>query len=202
MDALRIDGLTWHLDRRRRRLVGAGAPSLPGRTDAVLSRPGRPWRTGIGECQADSIGRGNVGTGPTERYDHLPHCGQRNLGGCLHLFNPFPPAQTEPLAERHEGEVDALNERIARYGERGSGKKALEDRHRREQRRHRVDELMAGLTVIAAVYRDALVAGRVPRPDDVADAVARIHHSIEALERNPNEALLLQHLLWSLPVLG
>ena len=111
-------------------------------------------------------------------------------------------AAAEPLAERHLGEVDALNERIARYGERGSGKKALEERHRREQRRHRVDELMTGLTVIAAVYRDALVAGRVSRPDDVAEAVGRIHRTIEALERNPNESLLLQNLLWSLPAFG
>lgn len=110
-------------------------------------------------------------------------------------------AAAEPLAQRHVGEVDALNEQISRYGERGSGKKALEERHRRELRRHRVDELMAGLTVIASVYRDALVAGRVDRPDDVAAAVAHIHQSIETLERNPNESLLLQSLLWSLPTL-
>lgn len=110
-------------------------------------------------------------------------------------------AAAEPLAERHLAEVEALNERIEQYGERGSGKKAFEDRHRRELRRHRVDELMAGLTVIAGVYRDALVAGVVARPDDIASAVTRLHTAIEALERNPNESLLLQNLLWSLPTL-
>ncbi len=108
----------------------------------------------------------------------------------------------EPLAARHTTEVETLEERIARYGERGSGKKMLEERHKRELRRHRTDELRAGLTVIAGVYRDALVAGSVPRPDAAADAVTHIHEAMEALERNPNEPLLLQSLLWSLPVLS
>ncbi|MEZ5295174.1 MAG: hypothetical protein R2697_02535 [Ilumatobacteraceae bacterium] len=94
-----------------------------------------------------------------------------------------------------------MDERIERYGERGSGKKALDDRHKREQRRHRTDELRAGLTVTAGTYRDALVAGGVRRPDDVVDAVTRLHQAMEALERNPNEPLLLQNLLWSLPSL-
>lgn len=107
-----------------------------------------------------------------------------------------------PLAGRHDAEVDALNTRIEQYGERGSGKKALEERHRRELRRHRVDELLAGLTVVASTYRDALVDGRARRPDDIAAAVARIHEAMEALERNPNESLLLQSLFWSLPVLS
>ncbi len=106
-----------------------------------------------------------------------------------------------PLAERHDAEVEAMDERIEQYGERGSGKKSLEDRHKRELRRHRTDELLAGLTVIASAYRDALVAETVDRPDGVVEAVRRIHDSMEALERNPNEPLLLQSLLWSLPVL-
>ncbi len=106
-----------------------------------------------------------------------------------------------PLTVRHIAEVDAMDERIKQYGERGSGKKTLEERHKRELRRHRTDELLAGLTVIAATYRDALVSGNVARPDAVADAVWRIHAAIEAFEHNPNEPLLLQTLLWSLPVL-
>lgn len=111
-------------------------------------------------------------------------------------------AAAAPLAARHQVEVAAMDERIARYGERGSGKKTLDERHRRELRRHRTDELLAGLTVIAAGYRDALVGGSVRRPDSVADAVVHIHEAMEALEHNPNEALLMQSLLWSLPVLA
>ncbi|MFW2333512.1 hypothetical protein [Ilumatobacter sp.] len=110
-------------------------------------------------------------------------------------------AAAAPLAERHRQEVEAMDERIKQYGERGSGKKALDDRHKRELRRHRTDELLAGLTVIAGTYRDAMVADTVARPDAAADAVHHIHEAMETLERNPNEPLLLQSLLWSLPVL-
>ena len=108
-------------------------------------------------------------------------------------------AAGDPLSQRQAAEAAALQEVIDRYGERGSGKARLEERHKREQRRHRTDELRAGLTVIAGTYRDALVAGNVRRPDEVADAVSRLHQAMEALEQNPNEPLLLQSLLWSLP---
>ncbi|MDW3216011.1 MAG: hypothetical protein R8G01_18585 [Ilumatobacteraceae bacterium] len=110
-------------------------------------------------------------------------------------------AAAAPLTDRHASEVEVLDARIKQYGERGSGKKALEDRHKRELRRHRTDELLAGLTVIAGAYRDALLAGEMSRPDAAADAVRHIHDAMEVLERNPNETLLLQSLLWSLPVL-
>jgi DNA polymerase III subunit delta' len=111
-------------------------------------------------------------------------------------------AAAEPLAARHEAEIAELDERIARFGERGSGKKTLEERHKREIRRHRTDELRAGLATMAGSYRDALVSGQTPRPEAAADAVSRIHEALAALERNPNEALLLQSLLWSLPPTG
>ena len=45
------------------------------------------------------------------------------------------------------------------------------------------------------------VADTAPHPNSVVDAVHRIHHAIEALDNNPNETLLLQSLLWSLPPL-
>lgn len=110
-------------------------------------------------------------------------------------------AAAAPLAERHAREVTALEERIAAVGERGSGKKALEERHKRELRRHRIDELRAGLATVAGSYRDALVAGSLARPDSAAEAITRIHAALEALERNPNESLLLQSLLLELPSL-
>lgn len=103
------------------------------------------------------------------------------------------------LAPVHEREIADLEARVSAAGERGSGRKALEDRHKREVRRYRTDELRSGLAVIAGVYRDALVAGTAARPDAAAHAVDRIHDALEALERNPNETLLLQHLLLDLP---
>ena len=111
-------------------------------------------------------------------------------------------AAAEPLAERHSAEVAALEERIAQYGERGSGSKALQDRHKREMRRHRTDELLAGLAMIASTYRDALVDGHAQRPDAIATAVSTLHQKMAQFEKNPNETLLLQSLLWSLPTLG
>jgi len=110
-------------------------------------------------------------------------------------------AAATPLDERHAAEVAELDERIARYGERGSGKKTLEERHKRELRRHRTDELLAGLTVMAGSYRDAMVDGTAGDPTRIAAGVSRVHTAMEAFERNPNEALMLQDLLWSLPVL-
>jgi len=55
------------------------------------------------------------------------------------------------------------------------------------------------LGVMAGTYRDALVARTMPRPEAGVHAVQRIHAALESLERNPNEGLLLQPLLLSLP---
>ena len=108
-------------------------------------------------------------------------------------------AAAAPLAAQHTAEAEALEARVAALGERGSGRKQLEERHKRELRRHRTDELRSGLAVIAGTYRDALVAGTAPRPEAAVHAVQRIHDALAALDRNPNEALLLQALLIDLP---
>lgn len=107
----------------------------------------------------------------------------------------------EALTARHMLEVADVDARIAALGERGSGRKQLEERHKRELRRHRTDELRSGLGVIAGMYRDALVAGHMARPESAANAVNRIHDALESLERSPNETLLLQALLLDLPAL-
>lgn len=108
-------------------------------------------------------------------------------------------AAAAPLAARQALEVVALEARISAMGERGSGKKPLEDRHKREQRRHRTDELRSGFVTLAGAYRDALVNGTLARPESAARAITRIHDSLETLERNPNEQLMLQALLLGLP---
>ncbi len=101
-----------------------------------------------------------------------------------------------PLKERQEGEAAALQERIDRLGERGSGRKELEDRHKRELRRHRTDEIRFGLATLAGAYRDRLVAGGT-RED--SHAIDLIQNLLEELIRNPNETLQLQALLLQLP---
>lgn len=102
-------------------------------------------------------------------------------------------------------EVAAMEERVARYGQRGAGAKALEERHRRQLRRLRTDELRMGLGELARAYRDLLVdgtGGDGPAPDEVGDALAAIWEAVDALVRNPNEELLLQALLLRLPSVG
>jgi DNA polymerase III subunit delta' len=106
----------------------------------------------------------------------------------------------EPLRRAQTGEVARLDERIAATGERGSGRKQLEDEHRPQLRRHRAAELRAGLRAVAARYRDALAAGTAP-PAAVG-AVDAVHEAAAALARNVNEPLLLHALLLRLPPLG
>jgi len=110
-------------------------------------------------------------------------------------------AAAAPLAARQAEELKSLEARVAATGERGSGRKQLEEHHKRELRRHRTDELRSGLAVLAGSYRDALVRGQLARPEAGATAVTRIHDALEAMERNPNETLLLQALLLELPSL-
>jgi hypothetical protein len=60
----------------------------------------------------------------------------------------------------------------------------------------RMDELRGGLATLAGVYRDRLAAAADHRSAHAAlaalDAVAEAN---DAMERNPNEALLVQALL-------
>ncbi len=103
---------------------------------------------------------------------------------------------------------------VADFGTRnpGRGKSAaavpreLTDRHKRELRRLRTDELRAGLATMAGAYRDALVTGGDPRgltsPRRWADAIDIMQATAEALVRNPSELLLLQALLLRLPALA
>ena len=109
----------------------------------------------------------------------------------------------EPLERRHEQEAAELEANMAAMGLKRGGKKALEDRHKRELRRHRTDELRAGLTEVASVYRHELITNaHIHRPDTYVAAVERIHTAMGRLGLNVNEAILLRDLFWSLPSLG
>ena len=105
-------------------------------------------------------------------------------------------AGVEPLHARHKAELDALAERAERYGDR-INRKQVDEQQRRELRRLRMDELRFGLATLQRAYRDALVDGSGPTADCLT-AVDAIVEAAEALERNPNEALLLQALLLKL----
>ncbi|MEY2405413.1 MAG: polymerase subunit delta [Acidimicrobiaceae bacterium] len=106
-----------------------------------------------------------------------------------------------PLDARHAEELEALEARVALYGERGAGRRDLIDRQKREARRHRADELRFGFATIAGRYRDAVAADPGHHGPALATAVAALHDANEAIIRNPNEPLLLQSLFLRLPLL-
>lgn len=109
-----------------------------------------------------------------------------------------------PLASRQEQEVKELLQRNDRLGTSPGGRaargglrtgvKELEDRHRREQRRYRTDELRFGLAALAGAYRDRAVSGALS-PVPVAQAVGLIDGLSADLAYNPGEMLALQALL-------
>lgn len=101
-----------------------------------------------------------------------------------------------PLDARQAKEMAALEAQIEQYGQRGSGMTAMVAQHKREVRRHRTAELRFGLATLGRRYRDGLVDAR--NPDDLLANLERIQAASEALIRNPNEALLLEDLLFSL----
>jgi DNA polymerase-3 subunit delta' len=105
-----------------------------------------------------------------------------------------------PLTARHNAEAEELATWEEEYGTRGSGRRLLEERQRREVRLLREDELRLGLATLANRYRDRLVD--TPDPAPIVAAVARITAAAASLIRNPNEALLLEALFLDLPSLS
>lgn len=106
-----------------------------------------------------------------------------------------------PLLELHAEEVARLEEQLEAYELRGKGQlKAMDARHKREQRRVRTDELLAGLRAVTDRYRDALVEGLdAGRYAAAASAVQRV---CDDLRFNPNERLALLGLFTSLPAIA
>ena len=133
-----------------------------------------------------------------------------------------------PLRKRHLEDIDAMATAAKARMERGiPGRRQVEERHQREERRYRTDELRAGLGELAGVYRDRIVrlcaaspsAGSHARKGAemlaarstsafarnlgaLTTAVEAIGAASAALVRNPGEALLLEALFARLSDLG
>lgn len=180
----------------RETLIGEGcSAALAGQ--AAQSAGGNLTRARVLAADPELVARRAAFATVPSRLDGT---GATVVATCREL-NEMMDSSAAPLAARQEREAAELEARVAATGERGGGRKTLEDKHKRELRRHRVDELRSGLAVIAGEYRDALVENRAARPEAATRAVARIHEALDALERNPNELLLLQALLIELPAL-
>ena len=117
-------------------------------------------------------------------------------------------AAVEPLRRHHEQELADLEEEARQRGERGlPGRREIQERHQRAERRWRTDELRAGLGVLQRAYRDRLRAvleqldeqpGSTRLVDEAARdaaAVARISTASAALTRNVQATLLVAALL-------
>jgi DNA polymerase-3 subunit delta' len=112
-----------------------------------------------------------------------------------------------PLRARHVEELKALAEQAEITGGRGvPGRKHVEDGYKRAERRWRTDDLRFGLATLAGVYRDRLVAatgaqdgtsssGSAAEGRRAVRQVEAIREASAALDRNANEALLMDALM-------
>jgi len=109
---------------------------------------------------------------------------------------------TTPLVAQHKVELEELEARVALTGERGSGRKALQDRQKRQLRKFNTDELRSGLATIAGTYHALIVSdAHYPEEAKYHDAIHRIHKAMGSLGLNVNEELLLQSLFLQCPSL-
>ncbi len=115
----------------------------------------------------------------------------------------------EPLKARHTTEIEELTALAKAAGERGlPGRKEIDERQRREERRMRTDELRAGLGVLALALRDRAFeeAGSSSNHADartlsLSRACDQVGEAAVELIRNPNEKLLLEALFVRLSAL-
>lgn len=127
--------------------------------------------------------------------DRLDGSGARAVEGADELLAMIADAMA-PLLEAQAAEMAELEERVKARGERGSGRKLLEERHKREARRYRSDEVRAGLTELSRRYRDELAGSS--RPESAIDAIEAIAVLAREMVRNPNERLQLVALFLTL----
>jgi DNA polymerase-3 subunit delta' len=109
---------------------------------------------------------------------------------------------TTPLIAEQKKELEELEARVTLTGERGSGRKTLQDRHKRQLRKFNTDELRSGLSTIAGTYHSLIVS--VTQYSDETkyhDAIHRIHKAMGSLGLNVNEELLLHSLFLHCPSL-
>lgn len=105
-----------------------------------------------------------------------------------------------PLEEAHARELADLEERVKLTGERGAGRKEMTERHKREVRRYRTDEVRSGLGVLVREYRSVVEV--VGHPGEVLDGIDAIGALAGELVRNPTVDLQLLALFLRLPPLA
>ena len=97
-----------------------------------------------------------------------------------------------PLEAKHADERTQADEQSELYGLTGS-RKPLEERHRRELRRVRIDEFMMGFAVLSEQIRDDARTGSL-RPEVAARQLVAIGEAAEAMRYNANQQLALSSM--------
>jgi DNA polymerase-3 subunit delta' len=105
-----------------------------------------------------------------------------------------------PLEARQADEMAQAERQAEDFGGTKGSLKDLADRHKRESRRVRMDELRSGLATLAGRYRDEVGSGSGRLAFTTAGAL--IGEVSERLVFNPNERLVLEALLLDLPHLS
>jgi len=117
------------------------------------------------------------------------------------------------VTARHDAELHDFDEELERLGytERDAQRlrRRIEERHRRESRRTRIDLLLEGVTALETVYRDVLADPAPPLNNDrprlelapraAAGALDQCRQAREAFLMNEKGLIRLTHLLMSLP---
>ena len=109
------------------------------------------------------------------------------------------------LREHQEEELESADNAAELAGlRRLPNRKAILDRHKREQRRVRTDELLAGLATLASAYRSRLDAEQSSsrRIASLVAACQMIDEAALRLQRNVSETLLLEALFLRLEQSG
>jgi DNA polymerase-3 subunit delta' len=180
-------------------LVAEGVPTHRAASIAALAG-GRLDRARLLANDLDAEGRRQAwqqvparldGTGATvavlaeELLDHL----KRSAGPLANRQA----AELARLLEHNTDEIGTVPTKLAQSVVR-AGVSDLEERHKREQRRQRTDELRSGLAALARAYRDRAVAGTLPA-QHAAEAVRLIDGLSADLAFNLGEHLAVQALL-------
>jgi DNA polymerase-3 subunit delta' len=176
-------------------LVTVASRCVQVRLDAVADATVRAWLVGRGVAADLADDLAVAAAGNLERAELLADDAEL-VAACERAV--------EPVRVRHQREIEQAVAEAEALGQRNPpGRKEMEDRQRREERRWRIDALRGGLAALAASYRDRLLvetrsaggARHGERVSALVAAVADIDHATAELVRNPNETLLVEALL-------
>lgn len=169
-------------------LVASGIDE-PTATIAAEAAAGDLRRARLLSTDAELGARTEAWRGAPDRLDGSGHAAMTVADELLALLD----GASTPFEAGHAEEIERW---VAQREAQGASKavpKEMADRHKRELRRARTDELRSGLRTLAERYRADLLAGG--EPGEALAGLDAIGSAAAGLTFNPGERLLLQDLL-------